>query len=685
MSLPLYPGPANASARAPTDTAQRAFDVLMILPPDQDLSSILRRHKFPPQGPAIVAAALAEDNIRLRVVDLDRSIFLRPLASDIALADDEAMVAAYLQGKPVPALERLVSELIERIEDPRCDAFGLSLERYPQIAPSCLIGYELKRRFGKPVIMGGLVGTEPQKFLARAGGRGIDIATTANTPVGLRRVFQVLRELPPGRMEPPLEMPQYHDLLEPESWPLPDYSIYRLDDYRRDPVATDAATYGAYDGSLGPQLVLGYNLVFNCLYACAFCTSARTPQVAKSPGKVVRDLAALAERYDTRDFAFMDTQINLEAPALADAMIAANLGVRWSDSYRVSPSKPGVVERMARAGCVGLTLGIESASNRMLKKMVKGYGRPDATRVLRETHDAGIMTRVNLLPCFPGETREDFVETRDWLGENADAIDDLSASSFYLPIGAQVAGHPEQFGIRMREVRNLVGELRVRKNVGSFSYDEIGGMTWEEREPTLDAYEDELRTTWRTARSRTGNRIAHVLTISHMNALRRVYPKGEVYAALNRWARHQGRAPDEAPVAPGPPAAAVVTRRFQPTELDGPLSARFDDALGHALPKLSQMLGRAISGHMVVFDDGDYLCFEGLVERVEAERPRMVRIDNMLAYRFNGRRKKVYRRLSPGVTVDVQAATIRAGEGSGRWEEPLRLGDEYQIVSFGPA
>ena len=682
MPLPIYPGPASVR----NTSVKRAFDVLMILPPDQDLSSILRRHKFPPQGPAIVAAALAPDNIRLRVVDLDRSIFLHPLSSDIALADDETMVAAYLQGKSVPAIEQLVDELIGRIADPQCDAFGLSLERYPQIAPSALIGYELKRRFGKPVILGGLVGTEPQKFLARVGGRGIDIATTANTPVGLRRVFQVLRELPPGRMELPLEMPQYHDPLEPETWPVPDYSIYRLDDYRRDPIATDASTYGAYDGALGPQLVLGYNILFNCLYACAFCTSARTPQVAKSPGKVVRDLAAMAERYDARDFAFMDTQINLEAPALAEALIAANLGVRWSDSYRVAPSKPGVVERMARAGCVGLTLGIESASNRMLKKMIKGYGQPDATRVLRETHDAGIMTRVNLLPCFPGETREDFVETRDWLADNAFAIDDLSASSFYLPVGTQIGGHPAQFGIRMREVRNLVGELRVRKNVGSYSYDEIDGLTWEEREPTLDAYEDELRTTWRSARARaTGNRIAHVLTISHMNALRRVYSKAEAYDALNRWARHQGRSPDEAARPEADAVGAVAPRRFKPAALDAEMSERCDAALGHALPKLAKMLGRSMSGHMVVFDDGDYLCFEGLVERVEEERPRMIRIDNMLAYRFNGRRKKVYKRLSPGVTVDVQAATIRAGEGSGRWEEPLRLGDEYQIVSFGPA
>jgi hypothetical protein len=213
-------------------------------------------------------------------------------------------------------------------------------------------------------------------------------------------------------------------------------------------------------------------------------------------------------------------------------------------------------------------------------------------------------------------------------------------------------------------------------------------MTWEEREPTLDTWEEELRATWRVARRRHGHDVGHVLTLSHMNALRRAFPdKAAAYEALNRWARRAvdvGRA-DEAASTGAPPEPAGPPRLTQPSAADAALVARFGVALDEALPSLTKMLGRRLAGHMVLFDDGDYVCFEGLVERGDEERPKMVRIDNILASRFQGGRRRVYGRLVPGATVDVLRETIRAGEGSGRWEEKLRHGDEYHVLSFGPA
>ena len=40
--------------------------------------------------------------------------------------------------------------------------------------------------------------------------------------------------------------------------------------------------------------------------------------------RVVRDFAAMAEQYDTRDFMLFNAQINLHADAFAKALIAAN-------------------------------------------------------------------------------------------------------------------------------------------------------------------------------------------------------------------------------------------------------------------------------------------------------------------------------------------------------------------------
>jgi radical SAM superfamily enzyme YgiQ (UPF0313 family) len=120
---------------------------------------------------------------------------------------------------------------------------------------------------------------------------------------------------------------------------MPDFSIYDLDRYCRDPLAPELAADAPYAGQLGRTLVLPYHFAFECQFSCAFCQNGGT-QENKPVDEVVRDLARLSERWETREFVFFDTQINLLAPALSQALLAAGLDLRWSDSYRVRPREP---------------------------------------------------------------------------------------------------------------------------------------------------------------------------------------------------------------------------------------------------------------------------------------------------------------------------------------------------------
>lgn len=692
MALPIYTGPRDVEPPPPQVNAGRAYDVTLILPPDIGLSSVLRCHKFPPQGPALLAAMVAPDNVRMRVVDLDLSSFHQPTSVDIALCDDDARVAAHVSGKVDPALEQLGEELVGRLDPASTDAFAFSLDRNPQMGVTAVIAFELKRRFGKPIILGGMCGDFPRNYLLRAGARCVDIATVANTPNAIRAAFSALRDMPDGRKEPPVDIRLDGSDLHLDDWPVPDFSIFRLDDYRRDPYLVDGARYPGYQPAGGPrQLVLGYNFVFNCMYACSFCTVARTEQVSRSPEKVVRDLAAMAERFDTLDFAFMDTQCNLEAPALSQALIDAKLGVRWSDSYRCAPSAPGIIEQLARSGCVGLTVGVESASDKVLKRMVKGYSSKDATRVVREIHEAQIYLRVNLLPCFPGERREDFLETKTWLEQHAFAIDDLSASSFYLLRQAQVAGNAERWGVKLREERVLSPEMRVRKNDGALGYDEVDGMTWEEREPTLEAYEIELREAYQKERFRQGDGIQHIVTISHGNALHRMFPtKAAAYEALNRWAgvpagpatRDPRGAPGKQPDPP-PTGTARPLRLTAPAAPSSALQQLFDAAAPAVQRAIGGSIGSDVEAHAILFAGGDLLAFQGEVTRDGDGAPKTVRIDNVLLQSFERTRRPAYRRLRPGPTLEVHADALRGADNGRPWSESLKLGADYHVVSFG--
>lgn len=523
----------------------RTRDVLLVLMPDYLAPEMHTRQRLAPLGPAVVAACIAADDLRVRAVDL--------LMDQDALArsDDERdafgsgrRVEAWLRGGDDPGLSALLERTIAHLDPARlrdADVIALSVDRGSQGGFALALSVELKRRFDAPVVMGGVATQVLRGHLERLGAQGPDVLTRASTPDEIRGVFELAFELPRGRKGPPLEPVDGPVRLargrraarSGAGWPMPDYSIYDLSRYRRDALAPELNVDSPYAGQLGASLVLPYHFAFECQFACAFCQNGGT-QDHKPVDEVVRELATLAERWGTSEFAFFNAQVNLIAPALSRALIDARLDLRWSDSYRVRPSDPGDLELMARAGCASLTVGVESASDRVLKAMVKGHRGEHATALVRDASALEIMLRVNLLPCYPGERVEDFELTRAWIEEHAGLIDDIAPSSFYLTADSPVGRDPERFGLRIRGERGLVGANKFRKVLDALAYDEVDGMTWEEREPLLDASEDALREAWE--RGRPAMRNLPPFPPALMVALRRRFNRrAEAFAAMRRW------------------------------------------------------------------------------------------------------------------------------------------------------
>lgn len=508
------------------------YRALLVLPPDFQAPSSHRPFRFPHQGPAIVAAAVARDGIACLAADLDLDLDSRPLRSDPRLLEDEARLHEHLTGTPQEDFVALGRELIDRMEDTEVDAFALSIDRHTQVNVSLLLSVELKRRFGKPILIGGANAGAVGQKLAGLRANGIDLITGSETPDEIRASFAALRAIPTGRWGLPHEPVEGDLTTPPDDWPVPDFSIYDLNRYRRDPfVPRGSSPLSAYDGSMGRHLMLPYNFSWDCQYACTFCARSGTQSV-KSNQRAVRDLATLAERYGTTDFMFFDAQINLFADEFSRELIASKVDIHWTDSFRVAPRRPReVLETMARAGCVGLTFGVESFSDRILKKMVKGHSAAQAAAVLRDAHAAEMFNRVNLLPCFPGETKEDHAISVRITEELAPYIDEVVPSSFYMASNSPILEKPERYGVAVRGEREVDGEYKFRKNHGSLTYDEVGGLTWEEREATLRPAEAELRAAWARGRSTPA-----LTQPSQIFALRtRWGTKADCYSALSRW------------------------------------------------------------------------------------------------------------------------------------------------------
>lgn len=611
---------------------RRPRGVLFVLPPDFAAPPGHLLFRFPPLGPAIVAACIAADGLVCRAVDLALEVFSPEPRSPSPLAEN-ARLERFLAGARDEEVEGALHELFSMLEPHRQDAdlVAFSVDRGSQATLVALMSIELKKRWGARIIVGGVSVEHIRILLERAGRYGADIVTRASTPAQLRHAFGVLCAMPEGRVGPPLEVNDEVVQLvrgglrkapSPDGWPIPDFSIYDLPRYRRDPVPLVLPSSPHYRGELGATLVLPYFFTFECQFSCSFCQTGGT-QEHKPVRDAVRELAWLSERYETREFLFFDTQINLLAAELSRELLAARLDLRWSDSYRVRPCEPGDIELMARAGCAGLTIGVESASERVLKAMIKGHRPEHATEVIREAHRNEIMLRVNLLTCFPSETREELAMTRDWLRENAFAIDDIAPSSFYMTADSPVGRKPERFGVRVRGARALQGATRFRKSPDSLEYDEVDGMRWEEREPLLEASEAMMWDAWREGRGKDDP--FGGLAPPVMLQLRRHFSsKADLYRSAVRWCHARAGGDRSLDVSRGVgaevSAAALRPKLLAPLAPARPFLASFAAAYRAILGRSPGKFRLGDTLHALLFPGGEALFFRGEILRDRAGR-----------------------------------------------------------------
>lgn len=110
-------------------------------------------------------------------------------------------------------------------------------------------------------------------------------------------------------------------------------------------------------------------------------------------------------------------------------------GLRWYGFARFHPSlaDEGFCRNLREAGCVLLQLGLESGSDRVLRRLNKGIDLEVASRALRALARAGIASYLYVMFGTPGEDRADAEQTLRFVVEHADAIGFLNVSLLNLP------------------------------------------------------------------------------------------------------------------------------------------------------------------------------------------------------------------------------------------------------------
>lgn len=188
----------------------------------------------------------------------------------------------------------------------------------------------------------------------------------------------------------------------------------------------------------------------SCAFSCSFCnypTRAGKLTLA-SLDTVGKELNAMRNFGYVRNVVFIDDTFNVPLPRFKDIcrlMIEQDYGFNWFSYFRCSNSDEEAIELLARSGCKGVFLGIESGSPTILKNMNKAASVEKYARGMELLHQYGILTFMSLITGFPGETAETVRETIDFVKETKPHY--YRSQLWYCEPGTPIEHQREKYGI----------------------------------------------------------------------------------------------------------------------------------------------------------------------------------------------------------------------------------------------
>ena len=155
-----------------------------------------------------------------------------------------------------------------------------------------------------------------------------------------------------------------------------------------------------------------------CPYSCIFCYSMHGHQVRyRSVDSVINEVESVINDYGIRYIIFHDECFTLSKKRVlnfCDEVLRKQLDIRWFCFTRGDTIDEEMAERMAAAGCVKISLGVESGSQEMLDRSGKRTRLDKIDRAFRILDKAGIETRGSFIVGLPGENRQSLQNTVDF-------------------------------------------------------------------------------------------------------------------------------------------------------------------------------------------------------------------------------------------------------------------------------
>lgn len=327
-------------------------------------------------------------------------------------------IAVYqADGHDVDSLLALIEQSGINLADD-CPCFLLSIPSYYSMSWSARFCETVKRRYRKPILVGGRWVVDNHADWVRSKLRYADHIIEG---FGERKLAQYFRI--PGWEKIPDGSARCFDWL--------DYRL--LHDYKR------------YQPSV--------EISRGCGSGCQFCADKANRRIPnKDDALVAAELDYLDQVYDRYSVYFEAPHLVFERPwidRLCRRLRSREHRFLWRCTTRVETVPAELLGMMREAGLKVLDVGLESASCRQLIRMKK-TNRPErylaaADRLLQACAEHDIWVKFNLL-LYAGETPETVDESVQWLLARRELIKDVSVSSLVYYYNMDAVSELERLG-----------------------------------------------------------------------------------------------------------------------------------------------------------------------------------------------------------------------------------------------
>jgi len=199
-----------------------------------------------------------------------------------------------------------------------------------------------------------------------------------------------------------------------DSIPFPAYHLFEAEKYFRSVVGvetTERMPWATMTTSRG------------CPYSCIFCYHAfGRSWRARSPENIFAEIKMLVEDYKIREILFLDDNFTVDrkrAIEICNMVIDSgyDLTFRLQSGMRANLMDYGLMRKMRDAGVYRISLGIESGSPQMLKRMKKDLTLNQVRKAVAICNKLGIEVVGFFIIGLPGETRRTAYQTMKFAKE----------------------------------------------------------------------------------------------------------------------------------------------------------------------------------------------------------------------------------------------------------------------------